>query len=633
MPVLINALENFASYNCLWTMACPTPGEVNSTAYRSNLNNVIFSSAGRYDFQRVKTAYGVPEYFVDNVEMRTFVGATPSAGNTSQITINFEIFEPFSLGLFLQSCQAAALNAGYKSYLDNAPYVIKLEFAGQTTTNQFETIGPYYFLVKLKKVEFSVNEGGSKYKVETFPYTHSLFNASINSIFTDVKLLGKTAKEVLVDHPTNSLIGQLNAREQQLVKDQKKTKPDTYAIEFVPCDWGGPNPFEPPNKGTLEFSATSAGGTEVYKRIGDVDGGDGKVIRGKMTINPKEKSLQFSQGDMLTNIIDTVILSTKEARENATDPGKFDGNGFITWWRLNVDIKLQPDYDEKIKDYAKQIIFRITPYKIHHSVFLGPEAKAQGVAGIKADLVKEYNYIYTGKNTDVVKFDIQINNLFFTAIDPNKAEDTAVTANPGINASVPPDVNKTEGSQGQAGISRANNAASAKPNLEVGKLPFKSGSGNIDPVQKIANEFYMATLGASKDMIKLNIELLGDPYWLPENGIGNYHPSGGGSPIADGTMNYETRDLYVGVNFRTPVDTRGADGLMAFQEGDAKSPFSGLYKVVKVEHRFSGNVYKTMLEGPRMPAQDVEGPAGDPMPTRIGEEMKDKPYVYDNPGE
>lgn len=632
MALIPNPLEDFATYNALWTFACISPAQLTDLSYRSSLKNIIFSSAGRFDGDRVQTAYGAPEYFVDNVEMRAVITPTPSQGNANSVSTNFEIFEPYSLGLFLQSCQAAALEAGYKSYLDNAAYVLKLEFKGQKTTGQFGTVGPFFFPVRLKTVDFTVTEAGSKYRVTTVPFNQQVFNASSNTVFNDMKLIGKTAKEVLVDHPTNSLVAQLNSREKMLVDDKKRDIPDKYTIEFVPCDWGGPNPFEPTKGGDLEYAPTSTGGTEVFKRQGDVDGGDGKVIRGKMTINPKEKTLMFSQGTSIANVIDYVILSTKEARENATNPGKMV-DGFVTWWRISTDIKLIA-LDTKIKDHAKEYIFRIVPYRIHHSVFMGPETKAQGVPKIKANLAKEYNYIYTGLNTDVLKFNIEIKNLFFTAVDPNKPEDTAVQASPSTQAKLPPEAPKAEGSEGQTAPATGGNAPSVKPSLFAGRLPFNAGSGQVDSKQKIANEFYMNALTKAKDTINLDIELMGDPYWLPENGQGNFHPSGGGTPVANGTMNHENLDIYVGVTFRTPIDQLGSKGLYVFQDAGMRSPFSGIYKVVEANHKFSGGTYKVTLKGPRMPAQDIEGGlTGDVFPTKLGEVPKEQTTVAMKPKE
>jgi hypothetical protein len=625
-----NPLNDFITYNALWTFACVTPQAASSSDYRGALTNVVFASAGRYAGERIGTAYGVPEYFIDNVEMRAIIAPTIKGGNATQIKMDFEIFEPFSLGLFLQSCQAAALAAGYKSYLDNAAYVLKLEFRGHTGPGTSAEMAPYYFLAKLVTTTFTASESGSKYKVSVIPYIHSAFHATVNTAFNEMKLVGKTAKEVLVDHPTNSLVLQLNDREAGLVADNKKGIPDKYTIDFVPADWGGPNPFEPIKGGDLEFLPESTGGTEVHKRHGDVDGGDGKIIRAKMTINSKEKSLMFNQGTSLVNIIDYVILSTKEARQNATDKGKMV-DGFVTWWRISTDTKLLT-FDERIKDFAREYIYRIVPYRIHHSVYMGPEAVSQGISKIKRSLAKEYFYIYTGKNTDVLKFEIDIKNAFYTAVDPNKLEDNSIQANTGVFAKVPPEAAKTEASEGQAAPSVSGNSPPVKPSMFAGMLPFKAGSGQLDAKQKIANEFYLNALTKTKDMINLHIELQGDPYWLPENGFGIYHPDGGGTPTAGKTMNYENLDIFVGVYFKTPIDARGSSSTYVFQDNGQDSPFSGIYKVVEVNHRWSGGHYKVTLTGPRMPAQDISD-GGDLFPNKLSNVQKDRTMTAMKPGE
>ena len=60
LPSLVkNPMEVFASSNVLWTMACLTPEQFNDPKlYRSSpraLKNLVFSSAGRFDADRVAT--------------------------------------------------------------------------------------------------------------------------------------------------------------------------------------------------------------------------------------------------------------------------------------------------------------------------------------------------------------------------------------------------------------------------------------------------------------------------------------------------------------------------------------------------------------------------------------------------
>ena len=629
-----NILEQFATYNCLFTFSCASPGQLNSQSYRSGkLPNVIASSAGRDGGSRVQTAYGAPEYFIDNVSIKAIVVPTNGTGSGPWSNIDFEIYEPYSMGLFLQSCQAAALNSGYKSYLDNAAYVLRLEFKGWTGPGSSASVGPYNWLVKLKNANFTVNEAGSTYKIECFPYNHVALSQQMNKVFNDVTLVGKTSNEVLVDNPERSLISFLNKREDQLVKDKKKTYPDKYNIEFV-----GDNPYGRGPGNDLEFKPESQGGTEKPKRAGDIyDEASGKIIRGKMSINPKEKSLQFSQDFSITNMIDQVILSTKEARDRATNEGLIDGQGRVTWWKTDVDVKLL-DFDPKLKDFAKDITFRVQPYKIHHSAYLSPEGASKGIGACKGAAEKEYNYIYTGKNTDIIKFNIEIKNMMFTAIDPNKVEDSGGVANNSTNTSVPGQTMTSKQADGSAGPSLGGNAGPGKLDMATGNLPFKGGSGQTSTEQKIANEFYMAYLNSIGNQVNLDLEILGDPFFLPELGYSNFHGGGDSQSAGNGTMNHEATDIYCVVNFRTPADpdaggaSAAGPGGYYFPDGQTPSPFSGLFKVTKVESKFRGNLFSQIVEGIRIPAQD-QGGGGDVFPTKTDKPEPDTGTYLNNPGE
>ena len=599
-------------------MAAVSPGDFNSAGYRKELTNIVFSSAGRYEGKRSPTAYGVPEYFIDNIEMETFTTPTGSAGNTNQMKITMDIFEPFSMGLFLQSMQVSAKNAGYQSYLDNAPYVLKLDIVGQRTTGDFGELGPWWFCVGLLSVTFTTNEAGTTYKLETYPYGDRAFNGTENNLDNDMKLIGKGAKEALATHPTNSFVTMMNEREKLLVKENRKSIANKYSVEFPPCDWGEPNPFENDlDGGGFEFQPDSKGGTERQGRAGDVYEGD-KILRDKVKINPREKSLQISKDTSLTTLIDAVIINTKQARRSASGAHPLDAEGMILWWRTDIDIKLL-DYDETTKERAKEYIFRVVPFKIHHSIFMGPNAKAQGIQVLKESVGKEYYYIYTGLNTEIKTWNIELKNTFYTAVDQNKVEKTGVAANPGVNQSVSGEPVRAEAPTGQLNQDDPENSPSPiRPSKQAGTLPFKAGSGRYDTEQKVANEFYTNVLNHTFDMINLDLETLGDPYWLPEEGQPNYHPSGQGTAVAEnGVMNYENKDICISMIFRTPLDTLGGQGIYAFQDGEEKSPFSGIYRVTKVINKWAGGEFTQKLEGFRIPAQEMEG-GGDLQPTKLG---------------
>jgi hypothetical protein len=614
MSDIPNPLGKFATYNNLWTLYCAKPEDFNSGAYRDVMENVILSSAGRFDDLRVPTLYGRPEYFIDDIEMEAVVVPTGQAGNAGQMLIKFRVFEPYSMGLFLQSCQAAARLAGYASYLDDCPYVLKLEIQGQTAYSEFETLGPWYFGLKLSTVTFTTNESGSSYDVEAIPFGDAGFNGTVNTLQSDMKLVGESAFETLIGNPDNSVITQLNLREQQLVKDGKKKLQDFYSIEFVKPDWGGENPFEDAGgSGNFDFQPDTKGGTEQFKRAQEVYEND-KVLKEKVTIDPKKKTLNFSSTTSITNMLDAVLLMTRHARETGAGIIKPDDEGNHVWWRLDVDIQFLQK-DDTTNQYAKVYNFRIVPYKVHASVFQSAGSSAQGIEQLTENVSKRYYYLYTGLNTEVLKWDIKIEGLFFTAVSGNSAESTGIQANPGANNSVAGEVQTAKAPAAQTQeTSPEGTAAKTAPTNRSGHNPHAGGAGVKDTIQRIADEFYTASLNKTKDMINLELEVQGDPYWLPESGQPNFHSFGGGKMVNEnGTMNAENRDIFIEMIFRTPYDTEGGSGLYKFMYAGQASPFSGIYKVTRVTSRWKDNHFTQTLIGFRLAGQEIQN-AKDPHP-------------------
>jgi hypothetical protein len=369
-----NPMEQFASFNVLWTMACLTPAQYNDPrSYRNNLNdleNIVFSSGGRFDNNRVNTFFGTPEYYINNFVMQTIIGANEKTGNTNAIKFSFDVIEPHSMGLLLQSMQAAALNAKYENYLDGAPFVLRMDIQGYDDKGiELTVIKPKFFVMKITATKFTVNESGSIYKVEAVPWNHAGFSDSVNTAYSEVKLFGKTVYEMLANGP-GSLAAYLNANEAKLVAAKKIKLPDEYVIQFPTqsSDWisSAVNSTET-NRSTVnldevqnltnrsilktitkqskkiaapgltEQNAIAAaklgfdelsGGNPLFKRAGDqYDEKTGVLIRDGMTIDPKTRAFQFGQEQSLTSIINQVILSSDYAAR-AIDPKFYTPQGY-----------------------------------------------------------------------------------------------------------------------------------------------------------------------------------------------------------------------------------------------------------------------------------------------------------------
>lgn len=650
LPSLVkNPLEKFASYTPVWTLACLTPKQFNNPSlYRQNpsqLKHIVMSSAGRFDADRARTAYGVPEYYLNNFSMKAVVGGNQKTGNTNAFKFEFDIWEPYSMGLLLQSLQVAAQNAGYLNYLNNTPYVLRLDFMGWDEDGKpYTSIKPKFFVLGLSSCKFTVNEGGSTYKVEGVPFNHKGFSDLINTAFNDVKIaLGPkgTVQELLAGTDNKeSLVSVLNDIEKRLKDDKQILVPDIYDIQFP----NSSNEFQSQTavKGTKsttvnpgatpkltiegtnveaksDFSENvigqatlgfdqSKGGNFVMKKNDKRDEKTGLINRDKMTIDPKKRVFQFAQGQSLTSIITQVILSSDYAAK-AIDPKNTVG-GFIKWFRLDVQIELL-DYDDWVGDFAKKITFRVVPFYIHQSVFDNPNSKPLAYPQIQKTIVKGYEYIYTGQNVDVLKFDININNLFYTGLNPSAEKDSGRASDPATSGGTAPQVNKrTETEKGKSAVGAAASGGRKRnkrsPDLIDQKI--RGGDGGMTTERKVAESFQNAFTNMSAEMCTVNLEIIGDPYWIVDSGMANYFatPTVNTQITEDGTANYESGDCYVYLTFKTPVDINENTGLFDYPYQGKISPFSGIYRATAVESKFSEGTFKQNLTLVRMPGQAIE---------------------------
>jgi hypothetical protein len=245
-PPYDNILHQFASYSPIWTMAALEPNQFNDPrSYRGKpaaLKHVVFSSGGRFDKDRVQVfgAGSAPEYFINNFEFITTCGASPQVGNSNVQTIAFDLYEPYSMGYFLQSLQAAAINAGYTTY-NECPFVLKLEFVGHKQDGSIYSstdLLTRYFTIQLQSADFTVSEGGSNYKVKGHPWNQNAWSNTSNFAPNEVKMTGLTVQEMLSSGP-NSLMKALNVVQRNAVDAKQQELPDEFVVVF-PVNWADP---------------------------------------------------------------------------------------------------------------------------------------------------------------------------------------------------------------------------------------------------------------------------------------------------------------------------------------------------------------------------------------------------------
>jgi len=328
-----------------------------------------------------------------------------------------------------------------------------------------------------------------------------------------------------------------------------------------------------------------------------------------MKLNGEVRTYKFSAGTRLQEIIEEVLITSMYGRELAQQLRDVkDPFGYIKWYRVETDVYTVPTNSEIAKTGRVPSVYtyRIVPYYVHHSVFSAPTTASKGVPELKAQAAKEYNYIYTGKNKDILEFEIAYNKSFIYPITADRGSSTAAqstgAAGTQTTGGKEPSYKTNDGPNGLSSGEPA-----AKQSEIVNTRSGNSGGSGFDNSEiGIARMFNDRLMNSLVDMVKINMTIMGDPFYLSDNGVGNYHAEETSyiNMTKDGHANYNNGELHVNILFRTPIDFDPDKGDYIFpEELIIVDTFSGLYRVNFVNHLINNNSYTTVLQMTRVRAQ------------------------------
>jgi len=350
------------------------------------------------------------------------------------------------------------------------------------------------------------------------------------------------------------------------------------------------------------------GGTQpmATPNLSDDEDQPGKVNRCQVGRSQDLRCMTFSQGKRIQDMIEQVITASEYGRSIAT--AEPDTNGMVEWFRIESQVYLVGGSEQvdRSGEPAKVFVYRVVPYKVHRSTFQAPTQSSPGIQSLLRQAVKEYNYIYTGQNKDIINFDIKFDLAFFTGVNGDLGQLSSAS--------------QQGGAQELAGGNTRATTAIPNGNTEAladGRQKSIVNTGNnqdgggvvLHPENIIGMNFNENLVNNPVDLVMVDLEIVGDPYYMSDSGMGNYNSPSLGSLInltRDGTMSYQESEVDIELNFRSPLDY-GANGWMEFPSLGAQPvrKFNGIYKVIFVKHSFSGGEFTQKLDLIRRRAQDA----------------------------
>lgn len=667
---LPNVLSSYPTYNYILGLGVLTKDELenpDTTYMKGKPITLICKSAGSDPNNRVNTKFGKFDFFVERLTLDSVIAFSGSR-NTNVTKFEFDVVEPYSLGLFMLAVQQAAFDAGFQNWR-SAPFIFTIEFRGNTQAGTMLNIPGTTRYIPFKWGDLSVKatEAGTKYTCSASAWTTQAQTTRNAEMPSDTAVQGKTVQEVL-QTGENSLQAIVNRRLKQYKEDKIVDVPDEILILF-PKDksssssTGAGASIESTATATINTTTGMPGtGTGIEKKLGVTRSTEsGNLIQSNSTINeigasdmgfnlerkadapisnenvvyntesnvyvrgdnnadPKLGNFKFSQDTDIIAAINQVLLSSDYAKKAMDDANVDAETGMRKLWIIDPQVYvIDPNANLSQTGTPPLLrVYRIMPYGVHPSKSAPPNTKVKGLDSIKKNIAKQYDYIYTGKNTEVLQFDLDFKIAFSTPMPADnfrRSQDSQLLEKWGVGDLVPSGIGGRIISFLESLFSGGNplkTLGTDPTQVEYSKTRNATdgnGGGGLDTAAHTATRHFFDAATSALDMKVLNLQILGDPYWISQSGVGNYSAVGTSNKDvnSDKTVDHQSSEVDVLVEFKTPIDIKQSTGMYDFGGGGTFYPviqFSGLYQVTNVVSEFRQGRFTQTLKGNRRPQQE-----------------------------
>ena len=615
-----NPLNKYVSYNSLFTLSCISIQQQNEGIYNSqSLTNIVASSKGDWNnngAKRVTTTFGKFDYFIDDVIFSNQPHLNNNTGNTFAHKITFKVTEPYSMGLFLIALQQGAIQGGYRNYRE-AAFLLTIEWAGYDDNNipSIDSTLTRYIPIKFIRIQFNVESSGTIYECQAIPYNEIALRDSVTKISTSVTISGSKVDELLISENSDnntgarSLTSVLRNFQQGQVRNGVLASTDEYVIIFPSNQTDRENSGNDISRSVL-FTDLENNGTVPFPSTASVFDSVRRIYQNRRVTVSEKRNFEFPANTKIEDIITDVILRSDYIAKQLTDENILsDPNGMINWFRIETHVEDSTTWNDRFGRQNRRYIYRVLPYAVHVDRFLAPNARPSGYRNLISQVQRIYDYTYSGKNSEILSLNLDFKMAFFTEVPADAAQNTSSTAqNFTTNIREQSDNRVSPGDSSniqQTSGSGATNQTTAVPTPDF--------SRNRDDARTRQVKLLQAIMQQPADIMNLEVEIRGDPYYIPSSGMGNQLiPPQNFNLMRDGSFNYQSGQVDILLRFRTPLDLDPVTGLYKFaQEVDQ---LSGLFFVFQVESKFNNNKFTQVLKlirrrvqlGPSAPVGQAE---------------------------
>lgn len=383
------------------------------------------------------------DFYIDNLWMETQISPSKIQTVASVTTqFKFQIIEPygFTFPTKLNATVAKAqttfndtkvnkiVATGMQNYLlvirfygyDKSGKLVKGSDYPQPDTNRTDSQSVFErsFPIRIADMKFKLDNKSTTYTITANLVGEADGQGTMRSTVWEKQSIRGTTVEDALTGP-NGLITVLNNHQKQLVADKRIGVADSYKIKFA--DNSGISEaliveknfynkdrtplFAAKKTDEVNVKASASGAGESIKkaeRVIEVAGGtpiiqtieqiisQSSYIKDKLPIKIKEQKSKVNNSD------DSVVTNkTKDV---------------FTWFNVTASTTRIGTWDNIRNMYPTEITYTIQPYKVPYLA-----AADAGISSKYYGPHKRYEYWYTGKNTEVLSYELSYNQLYYTA--------------------------------------------------------------------------------------------------------------------------------------------------------------------------------------------------------------------------
>ena len=670
-----NELENYDSYTYGLALHILNKNEYNAMVENAGKNfkpqHTLIASAGRDGgTSGTNRAPGwADNFFFDKLSMTSIIGMNRDSRGTNVINIEFTIIEPMGLSLIdrlirttrnlYQQGQVAgaASTTNEVTYFHNC-YLLQIDFfdSHKGCIQKLRKFIP----IKLTDLRIKVTSRGSEYAISAQPFGHQALLQSIASTPANFECVAGTLQDFFrsEDDESARAASAESVREQSAVFNQNTNQAflnaqrtgarvetrEAATVKNVKSYVAAYNAWHQELKKTnttdktkaatkirivlddvfLQNNASKLRREGIGVSVGDKAFVDDKVTQpannGNIPTDKSKDRFVITAGTQVTQVINMAMANTEYIRSQIIIPEKASGAAFnaqtqtarqgtLSWWKVIPAIKLL-DFDPVSNKWAFDITYYVIPFTVYNT----SHPHAPKAAPVKKLCVREYEYLYTGKNTAVIDFQVDFDYLYFIKVLAfrDKATDSSVRA-------------ETVKSDEKAGSD--SNDRQSNNNIASAVLQFVTDENTAAGQRLRGDEVGMAVASVAEsvyssargEMLNVNMKIIGDPAFVKQDDMftgvaralatAEANNSSSGLASTDSTIDaakslennnnsllMDEGDLLVWVNLRLPVDMdTQTGGVRKEQVGDI-SGFTGVYKVLTIENEFSRGQFTQNLQ-------------------------------------